>query len=331
MRSRVCHIYDHHTEEGNFFQLPSLPIVRMSVAARQIAIVCPSLEPGFASVLLRNFDTQKTSVLNVSLGSDSYAEGVVLHPLGDAFYLITRGLVRPPYDEPARSSGEKIEFLKFNYQGEMTFKRECWAKSEWILDHWNWGFGPTGSGSHYTIPLGTKYTGLDPSTKKTPIYEDHYIDYNMWSDRVVYDKSTRKVFQAQYGSSQPERSGLLRQNMRWKDMTYFVWYKARGLESILVQNVNDTSFAWKTEILDVDKLANSEKRSAMIMLYGDYVDDYWLVGDERFLVMINFEEVQVWCFDKDLVMPGEEPHYRAERTRRADIRAAERRLHAMKT
>lgn len=331
MRSRVCHVFDHRTEEEQSFQLPSLPDVRMSVAARLIAVVVSTQGPGFASVLLRDFDTQKTSILDVSLGSDSIVQSVVLHPHGDAFYVMTRGRLSHPHHEPARSSGLKTEFLKFNLHGEMTFKRECWANSEWILDHWDWGFGPTGSGSDYTIPLGTRYTGLDAKTQKTPIYEDHYIDYDMRSDRVVKTRSTRQVGEAGYGSGQSERSGPLRRNMRWKDMSYLVWYKAHRLESILVHNLNDTSSALKTEILDIDKIANSEKRSARIMLGGDHVDDYWLVGDDKLLVMINSEEVQVWCFEEKLMMPGEEPHYRAERTRRAETRAAERRLDAMET
>ena len=301
----------------------------MSVAARRVAVVGAPPEHDFASVLVRDFDTQKTRILNVGLGSDSIAQSIVLHPNGDAFYLINRRRRFQAYNEAGRSSSERIDFLKFDFQGEMTFKRECWGKSEWISEHWIWD--PTGSGSHHTIPLGTKYIGLDPKTKNSPVYQDHCIDYDMQSDRVTYDKTTRRVREAQYGSSQPERSGPLRQNMRWKDVTYFAWYKARHLDAILVQHVDDTSSAWKTEILDIHRGADAEKRSARIMLYGDYVDDYWLVGDERFLVSINFEEVQVWCFDKDLVMPGEERHYRVERTKRADVRAAERRLQAMKT
>lgn len=331
MRFRVCHVFDHRTEEEQSFQLPSLPTVRMSVAARLTAVVVSTSGPGSASVLLRNFDTQKTSILEVSLGSDSVVESVVLHPDGDAFYIVTRGRLSHPRHEPARSSGLQTEFLKFNLEGEMTLKRECWANSEWILDHWDWGFGPTGSGSHCIIPLGTRYVGLDPETGKTPIYEDHYIDYDMRSDRVVKNRSTRRVREGGYGSGQSDRSGPLRQNMRWGDMSYHVWYKSRRLESLLVHNLNDTSPTLKTEILDIDKIANSEKRSARIMLGGDHVDDYWLVGDERFLVMINLEEVQVWCFEEKLMMPGEEPHYRAERTIRAKTRAAHRRLDAMET
>lgn len=301
------------------------------MAARHIAVVGSAGEAGFASVLLRAFDTRKSSVLNVFLGSDSWAQGVVLHPGGDAFYLITTVRPHHPYDEPARSSGAKMEFLKFNFKGEMTFKRECWAKSEWIFNHWNWGFGLMASGSHYSIALGTRYIGLDRKIKNTPVYEDHYIHYDMESEKVVYEKSTRRVSEAEYGSSQPERSGPLRQNIRCNDMAYFIWYKARRLDSILAQKVNESSSAWKTEILNIDSAVNSERQSAKIMLYSDDAEDYWLAVDERFLVLIEYEEIQVWCFDPHLVMPNDEPQYRAERTRRADARAAERKLHAMKT
>jgi len=324
MRSRICHVFDHRTEEGHFFRLPSLSTARMSVAARRLAVVGSPAEAGFASVLLRNFDTQKSSILQVSLGSDSYAQSIVLHPREDAFYLITTGRPRQPYDEEARSFVAKVEFLKFNFQGQMTFKRECWAKSQWVFDHWNWGFGPTVNGSHYTMALGTKYIGLDCRIKTTRVYEDHYIDYDMESEKVVYEKLTRRLSEAASGSRQSERSGPLRQNMRWKDVNYFGWYQERRLESILVQNVRDSASAWKTEMLEIDSIANSEKRSARIMLHGDYVGDHWLVGDERFLVMMSFDEVQVWCFEKDLVMPGEEPHYRAERAREADLRTLAR-------
>ena len=301
------------------------------MAARRIALVCPPPEFESASVLIRDFDTQKTSILNVNLGGDSYAQDIVLHRNGDAFYLITRARGFNRYGDITVSSGEKIEFLKFNFQGAMTSKRESWANSELISDHNNWGFGPTGSANQYTITLGTNYPGLNPSIETTPVYEDHYVDYDMQSDKVSYVTSTRKVFEAEYGSSQPERSGALRRNMRWKDMTYSAWYKARRLRSILVQNVNDSSSARKTEILDIDKFADSEKRSARIMLYADYVDDYWLLGDERFLVLISSEQVRVWCFEKDFIMPGEDPYYRAERTRRAEVRASERTLDAMNT
>lgn len=295
----------------------------MSVAARRLAVVGSPAEAGFASVLLRDFDTQKSSILQVSLDSDSYAQSIVLHPREDAFYLIATGRLRQPYHEEARSFVAKVEFLKFNFQGQMTVKRECWVKSQWVFDHCNWGFGSTVDGSHYTMSLETKYIGLDGGIKTTPVYEDHYIHYNMESEKVVYEKSTRRMCEAA-SWSESERPGALRQNMRWKDVAYFGCYRGRRLESILVQNVKDSASVRKTEILDIDSIADSEKRSARIMLHGDYVNDYWLVGDERFLVLISFDEVQVWCFEKDLVMPGEEPHYRAERARKAFLRTRAR-------
>ncbi len=299
------------------------------MAARHIAAVVLPAEAGFASVVLRNCDTQKSSILKVILGSDSRAHAVVLHPRGDAFYLITTGQPRSAYDEETGYQKTRIEALKFNFQGEMMFKRECWAKYRSILDRNNWSFDPTVNGSHYTIALESKYqVGC---IEKASVFQDLYIDYDMESEKMSYEKIFRRVCELGSGSGQPRIREPFPRNMRWKDSTYFAWYEGRRLGSILVQDVNDSWSARKTEILDIDTFANAEKRAARIMQHGNGEDDYWLVGDEKFLVLVKLDEVQVWCFEKGLVMPGEEPDYRAERMRRADMRAAKRRLHAMET
>lgn len=328
MRCRVCHVYDDRTEESHFFHLPSLPPVPISVAARHIAVVVLPADSGFASVVLRNCDTRKSSILNIVLDSDSYTRAVVLHPRGDAFYLFTTGPTYNLYDEETGYWNGRIEVQKFNFQGEMMFKRECWVRLNLIMDR-SIRFNPTVNGSHCFIALGARYRAS--CGDYSSIVQDHYIHYDMESEEVSYEKSARKVCEPDPVSDQPACRGPIRQNMRWKDMTYFAWYSRRRFKAIMVQSVNDLSSARMTETLDIDPDANAGKRVAWIMRHGDDVADYGLVGDERFLVLIDFDEVQVWCFEKDLVMPSEDPDYRVERMRRADVRAAKRRLHAMET
>ena len=330
IRSRVCHVLDHHTGQKNTFRLPFISRIRISITGRRVATAGPPSKAGSASLILWDFDTQETRELNVSWDSDLYLQSVLLHAYEDAVYLITGWTVEQAGVVSGGPFNDAIEVLKYNFQEELISRSACQTGDQWKPEDYLMGPVPTSGQGHLTIAFQTLDMGIiDPIMMKS-LFWDHCVLYDTRSDKLTHERFYRRQKRL-YGDGDGNYDLAPRQLheiMHWEDVAYTATFYG----GIVLHSFYDKPSIRQTEILDIDhSFANAEKRSASVMRGQVSLNRRdWLLGDEAFLVSIGTEEIEVWCFEKDLVMADEEPQYRAERTRRADGRAAERRLNCLK-
>lgn len=328
IRVRVCYVHDHHTEEGHTFRLPSIRNTHLSIAARRVAVAGITSQPGMVSLVLWDFDTQKTSIVDVS--KDTCLNSVLLHPHEDAFLLFGGK------QTPAAAAGrglypEAVDYVKYSVDGAMISAQELWVNGGWTQENWHWGIYPSGAEGLSTCYYETHLISDRATPDSQLVYEDRYISYDMHSDVLLVDKLTRPIPATCKMSTLPEWPALLRQNVRWKDVVYMAGRNGWRQEPLFIRKFNDMTSARETEMSEIDhSVANP--RTRLVRFVRGYKDNensgFWILCDDRFFILIGYYQIQVWCFEKDLVMADEEPGYRKERTRRAEIRATERRRDA---
>lgn len=220
-----------------------------------------------------------------------------------------------------------MEISKYNFNGDLVSSQQVRFKGCRLHEACHRTIYPAGIEGLYAFRDNTIFSPDPDISIERSHYDNQRILYDIRLDKLVLEKATPP---SQICCNRPTRQQWPwpREYLCWKDVEYMAGHHGGTLGSISVHNSKDLSTLQWTEMSNIRfNLAAPRERFARRESY-DMEGVNFIRGDDRFFIVIGTHEIQVWCFEEDLVMAGEEPEYRAERRRRAESRSAKRRLHA---
>lgn len=303
--------------------MPALPR-SVALTGHRVALLGRSADPGSIPIWLWDYETRKTTIINISTNSFSVNETIVLHPHEEA--LCVMNIEKENAQVESRGS---IIASKYDVLGQMLSCQRVQTDDALFLDPLH-RLRPCLNQEYFTTFFeGVLFSRRRSGTLVKTGQETGFASYDMRTDTFSCSKEPED--ERAMGCQTKDMLTRLfhfHQNILVEDVIYTAGAKEGCLDSIFIRASRDPSHMWETEMSQIERswvlegrysggVAGSQGWSGLL--------SPWIFGDDRFFVVFGGNEVHIWCFDEDVLMANEDRSYREERTKRARARAEARR------
>ncbi|KAI9820216.1 MAG: hypothetical protein M1827_005838 [Pycnora praestabilis] len=296
------------------FRLPSSNIVHFSCHHRVFAVVLKECDSRM-TVILYYFDTKSSRSFSLDVSEHSQYQRVLIHPLDGSVILFGSSITFGFALNTAYEKRVHLYYGKYSIRGDLLSEGCLQHRLGFGTSKSQWRIYPSDYHSRYTIYTGIrpKYPneeGLDYSyeeaTKNDPPWEFYRVQFDTKSDAFVFDAHSSEGYDDLHSTNR-------RHALYWKDVVYSIFDPGSAQGSLRISNLSDgTSKLAELSILGISRLS---EHSGNACLYGN----------EKVLIRVDENECDVWYFDKNIVVPGQNIGFSTERVSRARTRAEERR------